>query len=106
MFNYYEKYYFFLLVLFLNNNNLKFNIIDIYWYLYHLYKIDSSTIYIYIYIVLIVMVNILIKDSAKMAAPIGFDAMSRRLAFKLSRLNIRREEYVFMKAMLLLNPGY
>lgn len=41
-----------------------------------------------------------------MAAPIGFDAMSRRLAFKLSRLNIRREEYVFMKAMLLLNPGY
>ena len=52
------------------------------------------------------MVNILIKDSAKMAAPIGFDAMSRRLAFKLSRLNIRREEYVFMKAMLLLNPGY
>ena len=40
-----------------------------------------------------------------MAAPIGFDAMSRRLAYKLSRLNIRREEYVFMKAMLLLNPG-
>ena len=40
-----------------------------------------------------------------MGSPLEYDSVSRRLAKKLSRLMITKEEYVLMKAILLLNPG-
>ena len=33
------------------------------------------------------------------------DKMSRKVAKKMTELNVTREEYVFLKAMLLFNPG-
>jgi hypothetical protein len=44
------------------------------------------------------------EDSKKYGSPPDLDALSRKLARKLSDLNITREEYVLIKAMLLLNP--
>ena len=44
-------------------------------------------------------------DAIKMGSPLEYDSVSRRLAKKLSRLMITKEEYVLMKAILLLNPG-
>ncbi|KAI0207959.1 Estrogen-related receptor gamma [Lamellibrachia satsuma] len=43
-------------------------------------------------------------DAIKMGSPLEYDSVSRRLAKKLSRLMITKEEYVLMKAILLLNP--
>ena len=44
-------------------------------------------------------------DAAKFGSPHELDTVSRKIARKLTDLNITREEYVFLKAMLLLNPG-
>ena len=44
-------------------------------------------------------------DAVKLSLPVDLNTVCRRLAKKLSDLNITREEYVLMKAMLLLNPG-
>jgi hypothetical protein len=41
----------------------------------------------------------------KLGSPPELDAANRKLAEKLSSLNVTREEYVLLKAMLLLNPG-
>lgn len=43
-------------------------------------------------------------DALKFGSPLELDTVSRRLAKKLTDLNITQEEYVFLKAMLLLNP--
>ena len=40
-----------------------------------------------------------------MGSPLMYDAVSRQLAKKLTLLKITKEEYVLMKAILLLNPG-
>ena len=45
------------------------------------------------------------EDAIKFGSPLELDSVARRLARKLTDLNITREEYVFLKAMLLLNPG-
>lgn len=45
------------------------------------------------------------EDSAKFGSPPDLDNLTRKLARKLSTLGITKEEYVLMKAMLLLNPG-
>ena len=44
-------------------------------------------------------------DAARFGSPPELDAVSRKLARKLTDLGITREEYVVLKAMLLLNPG-
>ena len=44
-------------------------------------------------------------DSAKFGSPPDLDNLTRKLARKLSTLGITKEEYVLVKAMLLLNPG-
>ena len=45
------------------------------------------------------------EDTIKMGLPLALDAASRQLARKLSLLKITKEEYVLMKAILVLNPG-
>ena len=45
------------------------------------------------------------EDSTKFGSPPDLDNLTRKLARKLSGLGITKEEYVIMKAMLLLNPG-
>ena len=45
------------------------------------------------------------EDTKKFGSPVEMDTIARKLARKLSDLNITREEYVIMKSMLLLNPG-
>ncbi len=46
------------------------------------------------------------EDEAKrLGAPAELDMVMRKMAKKLTELNISREEYVLMKTMLLLNPG-
>ena len=40
-----------------------------------------------------------------MGSCLAYDAASRQLAKKLTLLKITKEEYVLMKAILLLNPG-
>ena len=45
------------------------------------------------------------EDSARGGSPPDLDNLTRKLARKLSTLGITKEEYVLMKAMLLLNPG-
>ncbi|KAI0207958.1 Estrogen-related receptor gamma [Lamellibrachia satsuma] len=44
------------------------------------------------------------EDAIKMGLPLAYDAASRQLARKLSLLKITKEEYVLMKAILVLNP--
>lgn len=44
-------------------------------------------------------------DSAKYGTPTELNTISRRLAKKMAELSITREEYMLMKAILLLNPG-
>ena len=44
-------------------------------------------------------------ESKKLCIPAELDAVSRRLARKLSDLAVTQEEYVLLKALLLLNPG-
>lgn len=44
-------------------------------------------------------------ESKKFGSPNEMDTVTRRLARKLSDMNITKEEYVLMKSMLLLNPG-
>ncbi len=44
-------------------------------------------------------------DSKKFGSPPDLDALTRKLARKLTDLRVTREEYVLLKAMLLLNPG-
>lgn len=45
------------------------------------------------------------EDSRKYESPPDLDSLSRKMARKLSELKITHEEYVLLKAMLLLNPG-
>jgi len=45
------------------------------------------------------------EEAARFGSPPELDAVSRKLAKKLTDLNITKEEYVVLKAMLLLNPG-
>ena len=45
------------------------------------------------------------EDSKKFGSPPDLDALTRKLAKKLSDLLVTKEEYVLLKAMLLLNPG-
>ncbi|KAI0207956.1 hypothetical protein LSAT2_007370, partial [Lamellibrachia satsuma] len=45
------------------------------------------------------------EDTIKMGSPLMYDAASRQLVRKLMLLNITKEEYVLMKAILLLNLG-
>ena len=45
------------------------------------------------------------EDSRKFESPPDLDSLSRKMARKLSELKITHEEYVLLKAMLLLNPG-
>ena len=44
-------------------------------------------------------------DSLKYSSYTEVDMMARRLAKKMTDLNVTREEYMLMKAMLLVNPG-
>ena len=44
-------------------------------------------------------------DAGFFNIPRDLNTVSRRLAKKLTSLGITREEYVLMKAMILLNPG-
>lgn len=43
-------------------------------------------------------------DTKKYGSPVEMDTIARKLARKLSDLNVTKEEYVIMKSMLLLNP--
>lgn len=45
------------------------------------------------------------EDLIKYGSPPDLDGLTRKLARKLTALGITREEYVLLKAMLLLNPG-
>ena len=45
------------------------------------------------------------EDAKNMGSCLAYDTASRQLAKKLTLLKITKEEYVLMKAMLLLNPG-
>jgi len=45
------------------------------------------------------------EDSVQFEAPVELDIVTRKLSVKLSDLNVTREEYMMMKAMLLFNPG-
>lgn len=45
------------------------------------------------------------EDSRRYGSPTELDAVTRKLAKKLSDLSVTREEYIMLKAMLLLNPG-
>lgn len=45
------------------------------------------------------------SESKKFGSPTELDTVTRKLAKKLSDMMITKEEYVLMKAMLLLNPG-
>ena len=45
------------------------------------------------------------EDSSKFSSPPDLDCITRKLAKKLSELAITREEYILIKAILLLNPG-
>ena len=45
------------------------------------------------------------EQAARYSSHQEVDAMARRLARKLTELNVTREEYTLMKAMLLVNPG-
>jgi len=44
------------------------------------------------------------EDSKKYGSPAEMDTLTRKVAKKLTSLSLTREEYVFMKAMMLLNP--
>nr|AHY03422.1 estrogen receptor [Perinereis aibuhitensis] len=44
------------------------------------------------------------EDSKKYGSPAEMDSLTRKVAKKLTSLSLTREEYVFMKAMMLLNP--
>ena len=44
-------------------------------------------------------------EAEKFNVPVELDGLSRRVAQKLTRLHITKEEYVLLKGMLLLNPG-
>ena len=44
-------------------------------------------------------------DAAKYSMHVEVDAMARRLARKLTELEITKEEFLIVKAMLLVNPG-
>ena len=44
-------------------------------------------------------------ESKRLGIPTELDNVSRRLVLKMSRLALSREEYIFLKTILLLNPG-
>ena len=45
------------------------------------------------------------EDSEKFGTPPQFNLVTRRLCKKTSDLNVQRDEYILLKAMILLNPG-
>lgn len=45
------------------------------------------------------------EESKKYGSPPEMDTHTRKVARKLTHLSLTQEEYVFLKAMLLLNPG-
>jgi Ligand-binding domain of nuclear hormone receptor len=45
------------------------------------------------------------EESEKFGTPTQLNIVTRRLSKKMSDLNVTRDEYVFLKAMVLLNPG-
>ena len=45
------------------------------------------------------------EDAMKLSIPVELNVVARRLAKKLTNLEVTKEEYVLLKAMVLLNPG-
>ena len=45
------------------------------------------------------------EESKKLGIPAELDSVSRRLAKKMTSLNVTMDEYVLLKGILLMNPG-
>lgn len=44
-------------------------------------------------------------ESKKFGIPSSLDAVSRKLALKMTKMAVTNEEYILLKTILLLNPG-